>query len=147
MEQRITRQRTFRSRRCKAKVFGVYFTSTNQLRMCITTVYCRLQFIKLVAQAISIGVHTEQLIKRYISVGILISHIIVTYSKFTFRIFTIFSLQWRTLYFAKPFPMCCCLFISLVLSTKYLVSSLSVLVMLFFTYILLSLDQGCVDLS
>ena len=56
--------------------------------VCTITAYCILQFIKLVAQAI--GVHTEQLIKIYVSVGILVSHIIVTYCKFIFRIFRIF---------------------------------------------------------
>ena len=57
------------------KDFGLNFTNTNQV-MCITTVYYRVQFIMRVAQAISNGVHTEQLIKRYIYVGILVGHIL-----------------------------------------------------------------------
>ena len=56
----------------------------------MTTVYYRLLLSKLVAQAISIDVHTEQPIKRYISAGILVSHIIAIYCKFAFKIIRIF---------------------------------------------------------
>ena len=55
----------------------------------MTTVYYRPQFIKLVAQAISIGVHTGKLIKRHISVGTLVSNIIVTNSNSNLRILRI----------------------------------------------------------